>query len=175
MKIPLRVESRNVVLQPGITRRIERKAAKLEQAFDRIIDCRVAVDGPGAQRKGAEFNVRLDVSVPGNIIVVDRCRSTNLAVAIRQAFDAARRKLDEFSRIRRNDVKHHREPASGHIGRIFPDRGFGFIHLADGREVYFHQNSVADGGFVDLNVGDRVRFTEAEGDKGPQASAVSRA
>jgi cold shock CspA family protein len=172
MEIPLRIESRNVVLQPGITRRIERKAAKLEQAFDRIIDCRVAVDGPGEQRKGAEFNVRLDVSVPGNTIVVDRCRSTNLAVAIRQAFDAARRRLEEFARIRRNDVKRHQESPNGRIARIFPDRGFGFIHLADGREIYFHQNSVAGGKFVDLHIGDRVRFTETEGDKGPQASAV---
>ena len=49
--------------------------------------------------------------------------------------------------------------------------GFGFIE-ADGHGVYFHRNSVVGGHFERLRVGSRVRFTEEEGEKGPQASTV---
>ena len=40
------------------------------------------------------------------------------------------------------------------------------------RRIYFHRNSVIDGGFDRLAVGAHVAFTEEEGDKGPQASTV---
>jgi cold shock CspA family protein len=42
------------------------------------------------------------------------------------------------------------------------------------RRIYFHRNSVIDGGFDRLAVGAHVAFTEEEGDKGPQASTVRR-
>ena len=50
--------------------------------------------------------------------------------------------------------------------------GFGFLETADGREIYFHKNSVLDGAFSRLSVGARVAFAEEPGDKGPQASTV---
>ena len=48
------------------------------------------------------------------------------------------------------------------------------LAAADGRLVYFHQNSVVDGGFATLQVGEEVRFVaqDRESDKGPQASTV---
>jgi cold shock CspA family protein len=42
----------------------------------------------------------------------------------------------------------------------------------DGREIYFHKNSVLDDKFKTLEVGTEVRFAESNGDKGPQASTV---
>ena len=50
--------------------------------------------------------------------------------------------------------------------------GFGFLKTSDGREVYFHRNSVLNDAFPRLKVGTRVTFAEEEGDKGPQASTV---
>jgi len=61
---------------------------------------------------------------------------------------------------------------SGEVTAVFPYQGFGFITGPDGEDLYFHRNAVADGGFDDLEVGDRVRFAESEGDEGPQASVV---
>ena len=55
---------------------------------------------------------------------------------------------------------------------IFPDRGYGFLETADGRDIYFNQASVLDGHFDRLRVGTRVQFAEESGDKGPQASTL---
>jgi cold shock CspA family protein len=43
---------------------------------------------------------------------------------------------------------------------------------ADGREIYFHRNSVIDLNFDRLEPGMEIRFSEAPGDQGPQASSV---
>ena len=174
MRVPLSIDSRNIVLPASISKRINRKAAKLERVFDRIISCRVTVDRPsGSPRKGGQFNVRLELSVPGSQIVVSRHHAENLAVAIREAFDATQRKLEEYSRKRRNDVKRHEEAPQGHVARLFSDDGYGFIVDDEGREIYFHRNSVLESGFDKLIPGSRVRFAEEQGHDGPQASTVS--
>jgi cold shock CspA family protein len=59
------------------------------------------------------------------------------------------------------------------VVRILADEGYGFLESADGREVYFHQNSVLEGAFRKLRLGMEVRFAEEPGEKGPQASTVS--
>jgi cold shock CspA family protein len=51
-------------------------------------------------------------------------------------------------------------------------RGRATAHVVDGREIYFHRNSVLDGGFARLAAGARVTFAEEAGEKGPQASTV---
>ncbi len=56
--------------------------------------------------------------------------------------------------------------------RIDADGGFGFIETPDGREIYFHRNSVLNDGFPRLDVGTRVTFAEEMGEKGPQATTV---
>jgi cold shock CspA family protein len=49
---------------------------------------------------------------------------------------------------------------------------YGFLQTLDGREIYFHENSLVDGDFNDLEVGQEMVFVEEAGDKGPQASTV---
>jgi cold shock CspA family protein len=49
---------------------------------------------------------------------------------------------------------------------------FGFLRTSDGREIYFHRNSVLDGGFDKLRPGTAVTFVEEQGEQGPQASTV---
>ncbi|MCK4467404.1 MAG: cold shock domain-containing protein, partial [Desulfobacterales bacterium] len=50
--------------------------------------------------------------------------------------------------------------------------GYGFLTTPDGREFYFHKNSVLDDKFKVLKVGMKVRFVEELGEKGAQASTV---
>jgi len=69
-------------------------------------------------------------------------------------------------------VKRHEEAPVGVVSSVSLDREFGFLRTRDGREVYFHRNSVLEGGFDSLKVGERVRFVEEPGDRGPQASTV---
>jgi cold shock CspA family protein len=51
-------------------------------------------------------------------------------------------------------------------------RGYGFIETADGREIYFHRNSILNDDFGRLRIGAAVRFAEESGDRDPQASSV---
>jgi cold shock CspA family protein len=69
-------------------------------------------------------------------------------------------------------VQAHGEPPEGRIIRILREEGYGFIEATDGRELYFHRNSVLDDAFDHLEVGSEVRFAEENGEKGPQASTV---
>jgi cold shock CspA family protein len=69
-------------------------------------------------------------------------------------------------------VKPHATPAHGRIVALEPARGCGRIATADGREVYFHRNSVLNTTFDHLKTDVEVRFSEEMGDEGPQASSV---
>jgi cold shock CspA family protein len=69
-------------------------------------------------------------------------------------------------------VKAHETPPHGTISSLVPERDHGFISTSDGREIYFHRNSIADGKFGDLKVGQEVRFSEAAGDKSSEATSV---
>ena len=93
-------------------------------------------------------------------------------VAIRDAFDAVRRKLQDYARKQRGDVKSHEKPPHGTVSEMVPDEDFGRIQTSDGRDIYFHRNSFVDGNFDNLEIGNKVRFAEEVGDDGPQASTV---
>ena len=58
------------------------------------------------------------------------------------------------------------------MARFLAGEDCGFIETPDGREIYFHRNSVLDGDFDRLTVGSEVRFVEEPGEKGAQATTV---
>lgn len=94
-------------------------------------------------------------------------------MAIRDAFDAARRKLQDYARRRRGVLKVHEGSPRARVAKLFPEERFGFLETPDGREIYFHENSVLDFDFKRLKVGTEVHFVEELGEKGPQASTVT--
>jgi cold shock CspA family protein len=96
----------------------------------------------------------------------------DLQLTIRDAFRAAGRRLQDYARRQRGDVKVHEAPSIGRVTRLEPADGFGFLTTPDGREIYFHQASVLSPGFRRLKVGSEVTFVEEQGEKGPQASTV---
>ncbi len=114
MKLEVQVTFRDVEPSRGIERAVRDKAAKLDQFYDRITSCRVVVAAPHRHHhKGRLYNVRIDLTVPGGELVVNRDNSQAAAhhdvhVAIRDAFDAARRRVQEYARRRRGEVKTHR-------------------------------------------------------------------
>ena len=114
MQLPLQITFRGVAHSPAIEAAIREKAAKLEHHFDRIISCRVVVEQPAQhQRQGKPFTVRLDIKVPGGEIAITHEHDEDLDVALHQAFDAARRKLEDHVRVQRGDVKAHRPASAG--------------------------------------------------------------
>lgn len=168
-------------LEPSeaLERRIRREAGKLERFHDRITSCRVAVIGRGGRRRNGDlFAVRLQITTPAQgDVMIDRNPPADHShedafVAVRDAFDAARRRLQDHHRRMQGKVKVHEKPPHGRVARLFADDGYGFIESADGREIYFHRNAVVNGAFGRLTPGAPVRFVEVEGERGPRASTV---
>lgn len=178
MKLPLQIAFRDIPPSEALEADIRKKVAKLEQIFDRIMSCRVVVEAPhGHHNKGRLYHVSIDLTVPGEELVVNRSAEKNHAhenayVAVRDAFNAARRMLQDFVRKQRGEVKNHQVPSHGTITELIPMEDFGRIATADGRDVYFHRNSILDADFDQLQVGDEVRYAEEAGEAGPQASSV---
>ena len=178
MQVPLQVTFRNMPPSPAVEADIREKTAKLEEFYDRITSVRVMVETPHRQhRQGKLFHVRVDVRVPGRELVVRREPAhhheyEDVHVAVRDAFDAAKRQIEDYVRETRGTVKTHETPLQGRIVRLDRERDYGFIATPDTREIYFHRNSVVDAEFDQLCVGDEVRFAEELGEKGPQASTV---
>lgn len=179
MQIPSEITFEGMDTSDAVRARIEKEIARLERFHERITSCRVAIRAPSQHKQnGGLFEVRIFMGIPGGgEVAVQRNPVQNQAhedayVAIRDAFAAARRQLTRKKRKIENNVKQHENPPHGRIVRLFGNEGYGFIETADGGEVYFHRNSVADAGFDKLEVGQEVRFTEVLGEKGPQASVV---
>ena len=175
MQVPLEISTRWIDLSPPLEAELRKRADKLERRFDRITSCRIAVERPTGNhhQEGGPFRVRLDITVPGTELVADK-EEEELYAAVREAFAAAERQVEEWSRRRRGEVKSPVLPPEGQVIRIFPEEGFGFIAGPQGEEIYFHRNAVLEPpGFDRLEVGSRVRFAEEQGFEGPQASTVS--
>jgi ribosomal subunit interface protein len=180
VRLPLQITFHNMDRSEAVEARIRERSALLERFFERIISCRVAVELKHRhQHHGRFYHVRIDLAVPGREIVVSHEPQADHAhedvyVAVRDAFDALRRRLSDHSRRRRGDVKLHEAPATGTVAKLIPQKHCGFIRSADGEEIYFHRNSVTNGGFNKLSLGDAVRFVAqvGESDKGSQASTV---
>lgn len=196
MKLPMQVTFRNMDSSETIEEFIREEAAKLDRLYNRVMGCRVAVEVPHRHhRNGSAYHIRIDLTVPGEEIVVKREPSLshraiqlgkteirkklevkplhkNLRLAIKDAFKAARRRLQDYARRQRGDVKSRAALQVARVSEILPEEDHGFLTSGDGRGIYFHRNSVLNGGFSRLKVGTVVGFAEELGDKGPQASTV---
>ena len=96
MQIPLQITIRDVAQSEALEAQIREKAAKLESFHARITSCRVTVEELHKHHhQGREFRVRVDLRVPGNEIIVDRNHDEDVYVALRDAFDAAKRQLED--------------------------------------------------------------------------------
>jgi ribosomal subunit interface protein len=117
MDFPLDISFRNMDPSPAVETRIREKAEKLSRFFNRIIGCTVVVEAPHRHHhKGKLYSVHIDISVPGKDLVVDRAKPLDHAhedvyLAVRDAFKAAERQLEDHARRMRGDVKNHGTPA----------------------------------------------------------------
>lgn len=177
MQTPVQIAFHGLDCSEATREFIEEKVAWLERFHDRITACRVVVETPHRHRRqGKQYLVRIDLTVPGGEVVVNRDPAqrdqTDLNAAISHAFTAARRQLEEHTRRQRHEVKIHESIPQAKVCKLFPEEGYGFLLTLDAREVYFHQNAVLNGDFRHLQIGSEVTFVEEPGDKGPQASTV---
>jgi len=179
MQLPLQISFRHMDHSDEIGKLVREKAAKLEMYADQVMGCRVVVEPAGKHhRHGNLYEVRIDLTVPGEEIAVTREPSEHtehrdIHVALRDAFDSARRKLEDYVRRKRGFVKALETAPHARVTKLFPDEGYGFLETPDNREIYFHRDSVLHEDFGRLKIGTEVTFVEEEGRKGPQASTVT--
>lgn len=182
MDVPPEVAFRGLEPSDALKARILEGIEDLEEVYDHLVSCRVMVeDTTAARHSGKIYRVRLEIGVPNQTVVVDRTprqadEMRDVYQAVKHAFDVGRRQLDELKDKQRRDVKTPELPPHGRvIKRFITDDGtrYGFLLSGDGREIYFHENAVAEVDFDDLEVGTEVRYTERRGDEGPQASTVA--
>ncbi|MDT8403746.1 HPF/RaiA family ribosome-associated protein [Sulfuriflexus sp.] len=178
MQIPVQITFRNMEKSEALETKIREKVDELEQFARDMVSCRITVEAPHKHHnKGNLYAIKVDVTLPGDEIVVSRSPGQNHAhedvyVATRDAFAAMRRQLEDYVRKRRHKVKAHEILPHGIISVIYPEKGYGFILTPEQREVYFHRNSVLNADFDSLEQGESVHFSEELGDEGPQATAV---
>jgi ribosomal subunit interface protein len=180
MQVPVKITFRHMDPDSSAREQIEHRVEELEQFHDRITACQVVLEAAHrSHQQGKLFHVRVELNVPGRTIVVGRDPAEHHAhedahVAIRDAFNAVRRQLEDHARRARGEEKTHAPADIGRIARVFPERGYAFLVTETGEEVYVHANSVPDGGFARLQAGDKVRYVLAPdpGEHGPQASTV---
>jgi len=174
MLLPLQISMHGIDHSDALYNSIREKAEKLDHYYDRIMSCRVVLELAGRHKHhGKQFSARIDLKVPGGEIVVTREHDEDLQIALREAFHAARRRLEDYARKQRGDVKQHPAEQSGRVDRIDVAQGFGFIVTPDGRELYFSRDNVVTPSFENLSAGTLVHFIEDGGGEGPQAKRVS--
>jgi ribosome-associated translation inhibitor RaiA len=111
------VSFHNLAPSPSLEAEARQEAAALDKVFDRIVSCRVTIEAPPQHHhKGPVYRVRVEVSVPGKHLVVsrapaDHAEHADAHLALRDAFRAARRQLEEHARQVRGEGKRHADVA----------------------------------------------------------------
>lgn len=183
MKIPPEITYRNLTKSKAIDSLVYEKIAKLENICNYINSCHIAIEKiHDRPRSGSPYRVRIDLTVPpGHELVAEKnpgegVQYQPLDAVIRETFDAMRQQLIKLTQMQRSSEQANRyeeaQESTGLVTKLFREDGYGFLKTLDGREIYFHQNSVLHHDFDRLEIGTGVHFSQEEGEEGPQASTV---
>lgn len=104
MAFPVEIRFRDMDSSPALEQFVQRWAAKLSRVHDRIKSCEVVIERPHqSHRNGQRVHVRIALAMPGPDVMVSHCQELDGAhedayVAVRDAFRAARRQLEQHAR-----------------------------------------------------------------------------
>jgi ribosomal subunit interface protein len=113
MLIPVQVTFRNMTASSALEAAVRKRAEKLERFHPRILGCRVAVEAARHRHmKGSVFHVRVDVIVAHGEVVASSDTTApapheNAYMALRDAFDEVRRRLEDHAQRLRGEIKAH--------------------------------------------------------------------
>ena len=111
MTIPVQITFRHMETSEAVESRVRDLAGHLAVFSDKITSCRVVLDSPHRHHhQGKVFNVKVQLALPGDDVVVDMERPDrdgheDVYVVIRDAFDAAKRQLQQRMSSLRNEEK----------------------------------------------------------------------
>lgn len=184
MDVPVEIVFHNMPASPALEAEIRDRVEKLDRRYEHLVGCRVSVEQLHRRHQtGNLYEVHIEMRVPGDDIVVSRephrarekFMDPDVGLAVRTAFKAAERRLSDYKRKQRGEVKPHDSFFAGQITQLYPAEDHGFLLTHEGTQLYFHRNSMVQRDFDALRVGDRVHFVETVGDTGPIASKVWKA
>lgn len=102
MKIPLDLRFLGLSPSQAVEAAVHARVAHIERICPDVMAWRVTIDQEHKhQHQGRPFSVRVDITVPGQELAITRAHDEDVYVALRDAFDAAQRKLEDFVRVRR--------------------------------------------------------------------------
>lgn len=184
--IPLQITFLDFPESDAVWLAVQKRVDKLERFFTGIVRCEVVISCPHRHRHADRlYHVQIHIAMPGEDIIISHDPEKNeshrdIYVAIRDSFRAAERQLQDKIKILRHYVKSHQPNANegtntneGKVSKVFVDDGYGFLSTTDGREIYFGDRSFKKGNFADVKIGQRIRFFETPGEKGPLANSVT--
>lgn len=143
--IPIQVTFRGMRHSRSLGTMVRDRIAWLEQFYANVVRCHVTIARPHKHRHdGRHYHVRIALTVPGRSPIVVNHEPTlhgalkdgehlahhkqteaegahrHAAVAIHDAFDAARRRLEDFAREQRGAIKVHDVPLQGEVVELDP-------------------------------------------------------
>lgn len=113
MNMPVTIVFQDMAPSPALSADIERHAEHLARFAPRLHSCQVTLrHNEGRHRQGNRYLAHVRVTLPGGEFEAGRTAEPDRShedayVAIRDAFDALRRQLEDFMRIRNGNVKTH--------------------------------------------------------------------
>ena len=118
MQTELQITVRGMEHSDMLDQHIRERVDKLDRLYPKLMGCHVVAElDDRHKQQGKQFAVRVDLTAPGKEIVVNRQHAEDIYVALRDAFDAAKRQLEDYASIQRGDVKSHGAvaPPSGEV------------------------------------------------------------
>ncbi|HEX7126890.1 MAG TPA: HPF/RaiA family ribosome-associated protein [Thermodesulfobacteriota bacterium] len=170
MDVEIENQCRDIPLQESWRTLIDARVRDLETRYPRMVRLHVTLKHDRHHRQGAD-EVALLALMPGRTLRVDKV-GEKMTDALHAAFEVLERELAEYAERLRRFGKPPGPRPQGIIHKLFPERGYGFVLLPEGEEVYFHRNALHDLEFEALSKGQPVEVEVEEGRQGPQASRV---
>jgi ribosome-associated translation inhibitor RaiA len=102
MRTPVQITFHHLAPTPALQAEVRKRTDDLDTFFDGIVSCKVLIDAPHRhQHKGRLYRVRIEIGVPGDRLVFGRSPNEHVThadpyVAVREAFRAARRRLEYY-------------------------------------------------------------------------------
>ena len=114
MRLPAQITFHGMNRSGAIETAVREKVQHLERFCTDITSCRVGLDVlPHPHHQGRLYGVRIDLTLTGHELVVDRVEAEDVHVALRDAFDDMKRQLDDTVRRRRELERQHPQAPDG--------------------------------------------------------------
>lgn len=113
MQTPLTISFKRVESSDSLREMIRERVEWLERFYNRITSCEVVVHRPHRRhQQGNLYSLKILIDVPGDQLVIDHNPDERHAhegpyTSVHDAFDHARRRLEDYARKQRHKVKHH--------------------------------------------------------------------